>query len=103
MNAYLQGYRAALIKLGLSGSAISATSTGTTPGTLAGAKPTTGTTTPKTTAPKQVAWSHQNKIEPKMHEMAWQTAQKDLDTGEARVTSKVDQWQQPMPLPTGSA
>lgn len=99
MTPYLQGWYTALVKLGLSSSALGASKGVTTstpivkvPGVKGPAKP--GNTN---------AWSGANKIEPKMHETAWTGAQKDLDTAEARVTAKVDQWQQPKPLPVGSA
>jgi len=103
MNAFAQGWHAALVKLGLSGSAIGAANSGTTSGTTpAGTTSTATSAVPK--APKQpTPWSTANKIEPKMHEAAWNRAQKDLDTGESRAMAKVDQWQRPLPLPVGSA
>lgn len=83
------------MKLGLSGSAIGASSG-------AAMKPP-GAAMPKPAVkPSSTPWSAQNNMEPKMHETAWQGAQKDLDTGAARATAKVDQWQRPAALPTGS-
>lgn len=69
--------------------------------------PTTGATTGATTAapkvPKpQTPWSAQNKMEPKMHETAWQKAQRSLDTGESRAMGKVDISQRGSQLATGS-
>jgi hypothetical protein len=99
VTPYVRGWCSALIKLGLSDSALAATS-GTTSGTKPGA--TTNTTTPaKQTKPWQ--WSAANNIEPKLHESAWSHAQKDLDTGEARVMAKFDASQRQPVLPVGSA
>lgn len=100
MNAFEQGWNFALVKLGLSGSARSAVSGAAmkVPGipkqqAMGGA--------PKAPSVPQ-PWSAQNQMEPKMHETAWQGAQKELDVGESRSMGKVDQWQQPKALPTGS-
>lgn len=95
MNAYDQGRHYALMKLGLSASAKGAV--GAAPMKMPGM-----TGTPKPPKPP-TPWSAQNQMEPKMHETAWQGAQKELDVGESRVMGKVDQWQNPSRgLPTGS-
>lgn len=97
MTPYAKGWCSALVKLGLSSSAVAATS-----GTTSGAKP--GATTNTTTAPKQSKpwqWSAANNIEPKLHENAWSHAQKDLDTGESRVMAKFDASQRQPQLPVG--
>lgn len=95
MTPYLQGWSAALVKLGLSPSATGAVKGIASPGVA----------TPAATAAKKPIqpWSMQNKMEPKMHENAWNSAQKSLDVGTSRETAKVDQWQKPSPLPVGSA
>ena len=101
MRAYLQGYGAALIKLGLSGSAIGAIGT---PGSPASPVKTPGV--PSSTSPiKSIKPPKPPKLfdAGKMQDAAWGHAQKDLDTGEARAIGKVDQWQQPSALPTGSS
>ena len=101
MNAYVRGYSAALIKLGLSGSAIGAIST---PGSDASPIKTPGI--PKSTSPiKSIKPPKPPKLfdAGKMQDAAWGHAQKDLDTGEARAIGKVDSWQQASPLPTGSS
>ncbi len=87
------------MKLGLSGSAVSAVSGAAmkTPGIP---KQQAGAMPKKPSVPQP--WSAQNNMEPKMHETAWQGAQKELDVGESRMTGKVDQWQRPAALPTGS-
>ena len=106
MSPYGQGYHAALVKLGLGPSAGAATGglgaaglksalPGVTKG-IAARKPTV----PK--PPKPGAMQYNLAPTKMMGETAWQGAQKDLDTGEARSIGKVDKGQQPTPLATGS-
>lgn len=94
MTPYEQGQHYALMKLGLSASAKGAV--GASPMKMPGAPKA-----PSAPKPPQ-PWSAQNQMEPKMHETAWQGAQKELDVGASRMTAKVDQGQRPAALPTGS-